>query len=444
MSRFPSGNSPADIVLTPSLLAQHPQPGQQAKLIVQRVGLWVLCAYVVSGFLNELTLRLVGTQAYLLDVTLVLLPFLWLASGDTFRGLRHPIGKWWVAFLPLLLIATAFSIWRSGSLALLMNYIPRSYLLFFYVTALAATFSKCRQLMYVNIVASFMMLGICIFYGADGKDGRYYLPGGSGFFGNGNDLAFQLLIGITRFMYLFSRKSLLAKVLALSGIAASVPYLLWTGSRACVIGAIAYGILLLYLTRRRIRVLVIITVVAAIGLAFAPARVLNRLRLWTGDATHATSSDDMSAIESGLTRMELLKRSISETIAHPLLGVGPGQFPVAVSEEAKARDEWSQWLVTHNSYTEVSSECGIPAFICYMAIIVACFRMNFRLRKVSTNRPEWAEIANLNVALLSYILVYAVCSFFFSVAYTGTLPYCAGQTLALYLAAKQKLDPISG
>jgi O-antigen ligase len=115
-----------------------------------------------------------------------------------------------------------------------------------------------------------------------------------------------------------------------------------------------------------------------------------------------------------------------------------------VSEEAKARDEWSQWLVTHNSYTEVSSECGIPAFICYMAIIVACFRMNFRLRKVSANRPEWAEIANLNVALLSYILVYAVCSFFFSVAYTGTLPYCAGQTLALYLAAKQKLDPING
>lgn len=404
---------------------------------MQRFGFLVLCGYLVSGVLNEWALRLVGVKGYLSVVTLVSLPVVWLVSGSALRGLRHSIGWLWAGFLCWLLLATPFSIWRGGSFQLLSNYIPRSYMLLFYVAALAVSLRNCRQLMYLNAVVAFMTLLTCIAFGTHGDDGRYRVPGGAGFFDNSNELAMQLLMGITQFVYLFSQKNRVGKIIAAAGIAVSMPYMLWTGSRGCMLGAIAYGILLLYMSRNRVRVLAVIVMMAAIGLLVAPTAVLHRLTLLTGDEP-ATNAYDQSAIQSQMSRIELLKRSVSETISHPVFGVGPGQFPVAVMDAAKAKGEWFQWLGTHNSYTQVSSECGIPAFILYVATIVACFSMNFGLWKFFRSRADGADIALLSAALLSGCLVFAVCAFFFHMAYGGVLPLLGGQTLALYFVAKQK------
>jgi O-antigen ligase/polysaccharide polymerase Wzy-like membrane protein len=419
---------------TPGFRVTSPEPRGST---MQRFGFLVLCGYLVSGVLNEWAIRLVGIKGYLSVITLVSLPVVWLVSGSAFRGLRHSIGWLWAGFLCWLLLATPFSIWRGGSVQLLTNYVPRSYVLLFYVTALAVSLRNCRQLMYLNVATAFMTLLTCIAFGTHGEDGRYRVPGGAGFFDNSNELAMQLLMGITQFVYLFSQKNRVAKVAATLGIAVSMPYMLWTGSRGCMLGAIAYGILLLYMSRNRVRVLAVMVIMAAIGLMIAPSAVLHRLTLLTGDEA-ATSASDQSAIQSQMSRIELLKRSVSETISHPLFGVGPGQFPVAVMDAAKAKGEWFQWLGTHNSYTQVSSECGIPAFILYVATIVGCFSVNFRLWKAFRNRAEGADIALLSAALLSGSLVFAVCAFFFHMAYGGVLPLLGGQTVALYFVARQQ------
>ncbi len=57
--------------------------------------------------------------------------------------------------------------------------------------------------------------------------------------------------------------------------------------------------------------------------------------------------------------------------SHPLFGVGPDQFAAAVSQEAAGDGQQVPWLGTHNTYTQVSSECGIPALIFYVAVIGA-------------------------------------------------------------------------
>jgi hypothetical protein len=46
----------------------------------------------------------------------------------------------------------------------------------------------------------------------------------------------------------------------------------------------------------------------------------------------------------------------------------------------------------------------------------------------------------LSLALLSGILVYSICSFFFHMAYTGTLPLLGGQTIALDFVARRQLQ----
>lgn len=426
---LPQSNRPVPVPSHP-LKSTEPVPA-----MMQRIGFLVLCLYLVSGAVNEWAIRLMGIKGYLSVVTLVLLPVVWLTCGSAFRGLGYPIGWYWAGFLGWMLLDTPFSVWRGGSVAILMNYIPRSYMLFFFAAALIITLRNCRQLMYVNVAVGFMTLMTCIAFGVRGEDGRYRVPGGVGFFANSNELAMALLMGITEFVYLFSHKNRIAKAIAIVGIAVSVPYMLWTGSRGCLLGAIAYGILLLYMSRNRLRALLVIVVLAGIGVLAAPSAIVHRLMLLTGD--EATNTSEMSAMESQWSRIDLLKRSVTETIQHPLFGVGPGQFAVAVAEEAKG--EWSSWLGTHNSYTQVSSECGIPAFLFYVGTIVASFTMSFKLWKRFRDRPEGREIAMLGAALASGCVVYAVCSFFFHMAYSnGTLPLLAGQTLALYLAAKRK------
>jgi O-antigen ligase len=135
----------------------------------------------------------------------------------------------------------------------------------------------------------------------------------------------------------------------------------------------------------------------------------------------------------------MFKKSLHYTFTHPLLGVGPDQFAVAVSGDASKQGVRAAWLGTHNSYTQVSSECGIPAFICYCAVLVLTFGTNWRLYKRSRDNPTLKDVANLSFCLLAGVLVYAVSTFFFHIAYSGGLPTLSGFTVALQLAAEPLL-----
>ncbi|MEP6601120.1 MAG: hypothetical protein ABJB49_04840 [Nitrospirota bacterium] len=55
-------------------------------------------------------------------------------------------------------------------------------------------------------------------------------------------------------------------------------------------------------------------------------------------------------------------------------GVGPGNFPVAYWTESKSQGKPAAWNVSHNSYTQVSSEMGIPGFIVFAAMLFYSFR----------------------------------------------------------------------
>jgi O-antigen ligase len=100
---------------------------------------------------------------------------------------------------------------------------------------------------------------------------------------------------------------------------------------------------------------------------------------------------------------------------------------------------WSEWLGTHNSYTQVSSECGIPGFIFYTGVLVMCLRLAYRMYKAARDKPELRDVMALSWCLFCGLVVYAVGTMFFHMAYTGGLPLLSGMTLALWLATKDQL-----
>jgi hypothetical protein len=412
--------------------------------IVASVGFFLYCTYILSGFANDWALRLFGNKAYISTVTLVLLPVAWLLSGTAFRGLHRPMGRWWAAFLVWLLLAFPFSVWKGGSAALLWNYVPRNYLTFFYICAFATSLRRCRALMYVNAAGAVILLLTCLKFGTAGsaEGGRFEIPE-SLFYGNANDLGLALLLGVTSFLFLVYQPGIKKRILGLAGILFSVMYVLKTGSRGCMLAAIAMFVLIFLFSTNKVTTAIFAVPVIGLSLLLLPSATVHRLLLFgiNSSELEAYSASDSAAIGSQVQRQELFKKSLYYTVAHPLLGVGPDQFAVAVAGDSAKQGVHSPWLGTHNSYTQVSSECGIPAVICYCAVLVLSFKSNWRLYRECRDNPVLKDVANLSFCLLAGTLVYAVSTFFFHIAYGGALPGLAGFSLALQLAAEPLLAP---
>ncbi len=407
------------------------------------VGFVLYSVYILSGFANDWSLSLFGAKAYLSTVSLIMLPLAWLFSGKALRGLRSSTGLCWAAFLLWMVLATPWSVWPGGSAALLANYVPRAYLDFFYTCAFVTSLRRCRQWMYVQIASAGALLLSCVALGSIGDDpsgARFRIPH-SLFYANSNDVALALLLGTSSFLFLFHQASRAGRLAGIAGILLSTFYAARTGSRGCVIAASAMLILIFSLSRGRWKVAAL--GVTALGIALVASvggessSTLHRLSLLTSDASSPDETEsDMASVASQLQREEVLKTSLRYTLSYPLFGVGPDQFATAVSQDAAGAGEQVPWVGTHNTYTQVSSECGIPALIFYVAVIGACLRSNLRLYRQTRDLPAYCDLAGLSRCLLAGTLVFAVSAFFFHMAYSPYLPSLAGFTVALQFASR--------
>jgi O-antigen ligase len=409
---------------------------------VTSFGFVLYCAFILSGYANDWAIKLIGNKVYISTITLVLLPFVWVLSGNALRGLGRPVGRWWAAFLVCLLLSTPFSVWKGGSATMLWNFVPRSYLTFFYICAFATSLRRCRSLMYVNIAGAVILVLTCMKFGGTGgtADGRFAIPN-SLFFSNANELGLALLLGVASFLFLVHQPGMGMRLLGAAGILLATIYALKTGSRGCLLASIAMFGMIFFCNRNKVKAAIFAVPIIGLALLMLPSSMIHRLLLFGTDpgANQAETSEDVAAIDSQLQRRELFKTSLALTFRHPLLGVGPDQFAVAASGDAAKNGKRSPWLGTHNSYTQVSSECGIPAFICYCAVLVFCFRSNWKLYRKSRDNPALKDVTSLSFCLLASALVYAISTFFFHIAYGVSVPMLAGFSLALRLAAEPLL-----
>src|SRR5579872_838027 len=186
----------------------------------QRAGFALLCIFTISGYANEFATRLFHVKAYISTVSWVLLPVLLLLSGNVFRAFRDPIGRLWAVFLAWILLATPFSVWRGGSVTLLLDYIPHGWIQLYYFAAFAISVRHLRRLMFF-LIASDVLLLIDCFWGGSMQTGRLEIPD-SMFFRNANDLSLQLLIAVTQFVYLLYQPALWKRVAGGAGMAAAM------------------------------------------------------------------------------------------------------------------------------------------------------------------------------------------------------------------------------
>jgi O-antigen ligase len=151
-----------------------------------------------------------------------------------------------------------------------------------------------------------------------------------------------------------------------------------------------------------------------------------------GDRIKSLFSNDVQVYgDAKGPRAELLMKSLVITAKRPLFGVGPSNFASYTGT----------WRVTHNTYTELSSECGIPALILFLLIIRECFKNLARTRATALYQAN-PDIRMYTSALWVGFASYLVGAAFASTAYQLFPYFMVGYTTALYRLAREK--PASG
>jgi O-antigen ligase len=245
----------------------------------------------------------------------------------------------------------------------------------------------------------------------------------AGNYSNPNDLALAIVISLPLCLALLflCRRSVWKAAWALAMLVMTYAVFL-TGSRGGFISFIVTAAVGLweFAIRGRRRYLIVLAGLAGVILwLFSNGMLAGRLK-----ATFNSQEEVASAYGSAQARQELFWRSVEVTKEHPLFGVGPGSF----------QELSGNWHVTHNAFTEMSSEGGMPAFTLYVLILWFGFK-NVK----ATKRLAWDQSQSglLATALHASLVGYVVGSLFASTAYQFFPYLLVAYTTALLSIAKQ-------
>lgn len=315
----------------------------------------------------------------------------------------------------LFLTVPMSSVWRGGALNTTLDF-AKVVLVVLVMVMAVNTLARLRQLLFIQAASVAAISAVAVWKGRV-LGGR--LEGVlNGNYSNSNDLAVSIVISLPLCLaLLYLSKSAVWRAAWALAMAIMAYATLLTGSRAGFIAlAVAVSVCLweFAIRGRRMYLVALAAGLGAILLISSGSTLGDRLRetFSSGDPSSST------AYTSSQQRQQLLWRSLEITAKHPLFGVGPGNFPIVSGS----------WHVTHNSYTQMSSEGGIPALIFYVTILWYGFRNLERTRKFSTGNAQVKLLAGaLRASLAGFVVGSVFASYayqffpYFLVAYTTVL-----------------------
>jgi O-antigen ligase len=389
------------------------------------------------SFLHELIASKLQIDLHILLIVGALSIFMTLLAGHLLAGVGNRITITWFAFACCMVLATMFSTWRGGSFAILYPYFRTTLILVPLIPAVAQSPKSIAGVLkmvgWAGLVT--IVMGLTM---NDFRTGRLELSAADSV-ANSNDYAaiVILVMPAIAFLTLRSGTRIAMKVVGCAALALGCFLVLSTGSRGALI---SLGLSILYLLKLgsgkvRVAILLGIPLLALIAIPFLPAEASARL-----GTLFSSGNAQEEADASKTQRTALLMESLKFTLQHPLLGVGPGTFQEYQAGQAAKNGERGMWHETHNTYTQISSECGIPAFLCYFAAIVMTLWICGRGRK-SADR----DIREVSSVLSMMMVSFGVCMFFLAQGYGFGFPVMGGIAVAIDRALKREraLAPIA-
>jgi O-antigen ligase len=411
--------------------------------LVRKVGFVLTLAIVFIRFtgVHEWMTAFIGnTYILYLLVPPALLAFL--ASGGWRRMMEWRPAWYWLGFLGWLMLAIPLSSWKAGSLSLVFGYLRTELVMLFLIAGLSMTWSEVRRLAQVLAFSAFFNVVSVRFRWSDLFNDRLGLSTSA--MGNPNDLAAQLVLMLPFLLIalLSPKVNTVFRIAAMGGLAYGSYLVLLTGSRGAMVAlivAVAYCWMRAPVQWKVVAVAILPVALIGLGVAL-PGKTVRRL-MTMSTKSNSTDAVENEAAGSAGARTYVLEQSFWFSMTHPLLGVGPGEFTEAEAGVAKKEGRRGNWHETHNAYTQVSSEAGIPALIFFVAALVSTFLVlkRTRLRARAQAPTKQNRMISIAVFCMTVSLIgFSVAIFFLSLAYRFYLPALTGVAIALARAAEHE------
>ena len=185
-------------------------------------------------------------------------------------------------------------------------------------------------------------------------------------------------------------------------------------------------------------------------LLLACMAALPPLILWQNSPLNRLLHPTISDTQSSDSRLALWQAGVDMIAAHPVAGIGLGEFKPEVEEYAAQHKDLDH--IAHNTYLELAAEMGVPALCGFLLILFSSQRTLARMwREASANAdsqpnaaalPPWAGEAALG--LQTGMLGFAISAFFLSAQYTKLFWLLIALCAAVRgLLEEQALEPSS-
>ncbi|MCZ2147312.1 MAG: O-antigen ligase family protein [Bryobacterales bacterium] len=388
------------------------------------------------SFVHEVLQYLTGINSHLMYLFGPLAIFGALVTQAVSRTFSWRPGLYWLGFAVWMIAAIPTSSWVGGSLTVVLSYLRTVFPLLLVVGGLAMTWRECR-LMIATMGAAALINVICGRIFMSQGDARLELAF-AGSIGNSNDFAAHLLFALPMLLIVVMRpnRSMLLRFGALAAVGYGGYLIVATASRGALVGVAAAVLCWMVLGTRNQRIALLFALPVAASLIVFDSKGFTLKRI-----TSFTINEDSSeeAMASRVTREYLLRQSIRLTFHHPLFGVGPDQFINAEGKTGGMAGKRSVWQATHNSFTQISSECGLPALLFYLLAIGSTFRLLYRLLRTA-RRKRHDEMETIAFCSLISLTGYCVASVFLSLGYSFYLLVMSGLAISLSRIAPAELE----
>ena len=359
---------------------------------------------------------------------IALLPLLMGAN----RSKKLPVeNKIIFAMFGWMVLTIPFASWRGGSFGVVFFEFSRVLIVSLTLTLTVTRMVELRRLILVQALGVALMTIAAVIVN-NRMQGR--LAGiGDALLSNPNDLAMNIALNWPLCLaFLLAGRGIVKKVFWAIAMLVMIYALIATYSRSgfmALIVAVLFSLWYFGIRGRRAYLLALAAFCFIGTVVVAPGNYLKRLETLAG--RFQEGDYDRGSAEA---RKEILLRSLTVTATHPLFGVGPGNFSSYTG----------LWRVTHNTYTQLSSECGIPALILFLLLLRRAF-LNLRYLRKLPPAPDNEEIRHYASALTASFGAYLLGAFFSSSAYELFPYYLVIYTTMLYrlgfIAQEQKTKP---
>jgi len=334
---------------------------------------------------------------------------------------------WYIAGIP-------FALWRGGSLYTLLHVWLKTLFVFFLLTQTLVTLHRVRRLLWAIILSELVITSISIVQPSKVIwVGERMLGVNQGILGwNFLGIAAAVTIPFIAAIFL-ARQSLLQKSLLIAAFGCMMWMLMLTASRGGILSVLFSVTLTWLLILRRSSYGRILGTGIVLGLilviSLAPAVFWQRLSTVWDDPEMSANRVEASAEESKQDHLFALTQSVQYTLDNPIFGLGLGNFDVASGMEL------GRWMGTHNTFTQVSSEAGLPALLLFISLPITALLRLKRIKHAFSG--ESAELFLMINATMASLLAFAFGACFAHLAYEYYFFYPLAIAVALQHIGKR-------